>query len=130
MFVAEFHDKREVSHLHQVAASERGLARHTLAIEKGAIAAAEIGERDAARLRAEQAMVPAHAGGAQPEVAVRSPADQEFRLAQKYFARLLRCATWFDEAGFHGILKIAIEHQPDRRNCILASHEVTIRGRN
>jgi hypothetical protein len=105
MFIAEFHHKREVAHLHQVAALERRLARHALPIEERAVAAPEVAQRDAARLRAEQAMVAAHAGRAQPKVTVRAPANQELRLAKEDLARLLRRTTRFDETGFHGILE-------------------------
>src|SRR5262245_27803302 len=85
--VAQIHEVGEVLDLEFVAAAQRRLAAHALAVDVGAVAAAQVDDSDLVGRDPEHAVVPADGRQRQPQVAVGGPADQELVLGHRDLAR-------------------------------------------
>src|SRR5262249_45495730 len=72
-----------------VAVAQGGLAAHALAVDVGAVAAAQVGNRRLLAAHADEAVVPADGAVRQAQVAIGPAADQELVLGDGYFALLL-----------------------------------------
>ena len=72
---AQFEDETKFADADLVAGLEGHLADDAMAVDVGAVAAAEVGQRDLLRARADQAVVPADVDVAQPQVAIGAAAE-------------------------------------------------------
>jgi len=80
---------------------ESSLAADAVAIDERSIGAPKIGENNRVFLNPNQAMMPADAGYPQPQIAIRTSADQEFRIRDGNFPHLLGSFTPLNETDFH-----------------------------
>src|SRR5262249_21084503 len=85
-----------------VAAAQGGLAADTVAVEEGAVAAAEVNDGRLAAADADDAVVAADGGRAEAQVAVRPAADQELLLGDGDLALFAGIGRVLNELGEHG----------------------------